>query len=88
MVSIVMPNAVGRVLSIHVVGSIEWHTSNRVAHGLSGHQDGSKPILIMQSKLHLTMIAHEWWKWPCLCLQAVLAPKHLLGGKVSSLAVA
>ena len=34
------------------------------------------------------MIAHVWWKWPCVCLQTVLAPKHLLGSKASSLAVA
>ena len=60
MVGIVMPNAACGVLSMHVVGSLEWHTRDRVAYGLSDHQAGGKPILIVQSKLCLTMIAHAW----------------------------
>ena len=83
-----MPNAACEVLYMHVVGSMERHTSDRVAYALPGPQDDGKPILIMQSKLCLTMMAHAWWKFPCLCLQTVLAPKHLLGGKASSPAVA
>ena len=60
--SIIMPNAAGAVLSMHVVGSMEWHTSDRVAYDLPGPQADGKPILITQSKLCLTMIAHVWWK--------------------------
>ena len=60
--SIVVPNAACGVLFMHIVGSMEWHTSDRVAYDLSGHPAYVKPILITQSKLCLTMMAHAWWK--------------------------
>ena len=86
--STVVSNAACRVLSMHSAGSMRWYTSDGVAYGLHGHQVYVKPILITQSKLRLNMIAHDWWEWPCICLQTVLVPKYLLGGKTSSLAVA
>ena len=55
--STVMPNAACGVLSMYVVGSMEWDTSDRVAYDLPGPQTDGMPILITQSKLHLTMIA-------------------------------
>ena len=47
---------------MHLVGSMEEHTSDTVAYDLFGPQADVKPILITQSKLHLTMIAHVWYK--------------------------
>ena len=49
--STVISNAACRVLSIHLVGSMGGHTSDRVAYDLHGHQAYGKPILITQSKL-------------------------------------
>ena len=48
--STVVPNAVYRVLSMHLVGSMGWHTSGGVAYDLHGHQVYGKSILITQSK--------------------------------------
>ena len=86
--SAVVSNVACRVLFMHSAGSMRWYTSDGVAYGLHGHQAYGKPILIIQSKLHLTMIAHDWWEWPCICLHTVVAYKHLLAGKAWSLAVA
>ena len=86
--SMVVSNVVCRVFSMHLAGSMRWHTSDGVAYDPHGHQAYGKPIPIAQSKFCLTMIAHDWWKWPSICLQTVLTPKHLLGGKVASPAVA
>ena len=60
--STVMPNAACGVLSMHVVGSTDWYASNRVAYDLLGPQADGMPILITQSKLCLTTIAHAWKK--------------------------
>ena len=57
--STIMPNAACGVLSMHVVDSMEWHTSDRVAYDLPGPQTDGMPILMTQSKSRLTMIAHE-----------------------------
>ena len=86
--STVASNAACRVFSMQSASCILWYTSDGVAYDPHGHQASGKLIPIAQSKLCLTMIAHVWWEWLCLCMQTVLEPKHLLGGKTSSLAVA
>ena len=83
----VASNAACIVLSMYLAGSMRWYTSDGVAYDLRGYQAYGKPILMTQSKLRLTTIAHDWWEWLCICLQNVLAPKHLLCGKALSLPV-
>ena len=46
--STAVSNAACGALSMHLVGSMGWHTSNRVAYDLHGHQAYGKPILITQ----------------------------------------
>ena len=56
-----MVNAACGVLSMYVDGSMEWHTIDMVPYDPPGPQADGKPVLITQSNLRLTMIAHTWW---------------------------
>ena len=86
--SMVASNVACRVLPMHSTGGEKWYTNDGVAYDLYGHQAYGKPILIAQSKLNLIMLIHDWLGWPCIYLEMDLAPSHLLGGKISSPAVA
>ena len=80
--STVMFNAACGVLFMHLAGNMGRYTGDREAYDLHEHQVDGKPILIAQSKLRLTITAHV------CAYRIVFAPKHLLGGKFSSLVVA